>query len=551
MKKLSVLLLIACAGLGDTAGTVASPGSSSKNGAVFPWAPPKAFRTTVEYPVSITTNSTGGVLVDFGRDAYGWLEFNSPHAGAYNLAIGEIVRDGSVWAPPIKSNIRYLRLHGRTTPGVFRVPMPADLRNTDERHGPLRVPPELGVVMPFRAVELAYGPFASATYKNIRRVSVAYGYNLEESSFCCSDERLNRLWAYFKNCVAASTAFGLFVDGDRERLPYEGDAFGTQLASYAVFSDTEIARATFEYLMDHPTWPTEGKFCMIFMAWHDWRRTGQTEFITKWYDRLVAEKLNAERRRDDGLIVTDMKKDNPDWPKCERDGYDLRPVNSEVNAYYYRSLVMMAELATALGKGDDAAAFAERAKKVRAAFDATFVDRSTGLIVDGESSKHSSLHANALALAFGLVPEERRGRTADFIVSRGRACSPYFMLYVLEALRVCGREREIYDALLAADDRSWLGMLDFGATMGMEAWNLKVKPNLDVNHSWAAVPLHFFATWILGVNTTAPGGKDISVMPHLGPLEWAEGVVPTSAGRIRVRAERHDGSIKVTHNIEK
>ena len=64
---------------------------------------PKAFRTTVERPVSITTNAAGGVLVDFGRDAYGWLEFDSPLAGGYNLAIGEIVRDGSVWAPPIKS----------------------------------------------------------------------------------------------------------------------------------------------------------------------------------------------------------------------------------------------------------------------------------------------------------------------------------------------------------------------------------------------------------------------------------------------------------------
>jgi len=504
---------------------------------------PKAFRTTVEYPASITTNAAGGVLVDFGRDAYGWLEFDSPVAGGYHLAIGEIVRDGSVWAPPIKSNIRYRRLQGRTTPGVFRVPMPADERNTDAKFGPLGVPPELGVVMPFRAVELAYGPFASVTYTNVRRVTVAYGYDLGESSFRCSDERLNRLWAYLKNCVAASTAFGLFVDGDRERLPYEGDAFGTQLASYAAFSDTEIVRATFEHLMDHPTWPTEGKFCMVFMAWHDWRRTGRTDLVAKWYDRLVAEKLYGEKPRADGLLVTDVTRDNPDWPRCERDGYDLRPVNAEVNAYYFQALGLMSELAAALGKHADAAAFAARAAKVRAAFDATFVDPSTGLVLDGEGSSHSSLHANALALAFGLVPEERRARTADFVVSRGRACSPYFMLYVLEALRVCGREREIYDALLADDDRSWLGMLDFGATMGMEAWNLKVKPNLDVNHSWVAVPLHFFATWILGVNVTEPGGKDFSVTPHLGPLEWAEGVVPTSAGRIRVRAERLGGDV--------
>ena len=499
--------------------------------------------TAVERPVSITTNAQGGVLVDFGRDAYGWLEFVSPVAGAYKLDVGEIVRDGSVWMPPITSNIRFFRLQGRTTPGVFRVPVPVDARNTSE--GALRLPSELGVILPFRAVELAYGPFRAATFENIRRVTVRYGYDLSESSFLCSDPRLERVWAFLKHTVAASTAFGLFVDGDRERLPYEGDSLATQLASYAAFSDTEIARATFEHLMEHPTWPTEGKYCMVMMAWHDWQRTGNTDLAAKWYDRLVAEKLNGERRRADGLVVTDVKRDNPDWPRCERDGYDLRPVNAEVNAYYCHALKLMSELASALGRTSDAEAFSSRAAKAREAFNAVFTDPSTGLYLDGEGSRHSSLHANALPLAFGLVPDARRERVADFVASRPRRCSPYFMLYVLEGLCRSGREKDVFDALLAEDDRSWLGMLEFGATMGMEAWNLKVKPNLDVNHSWVAVPLHFIVRWVLGVNPTAPGWEDVTVTPHLGPLAWAEGDVPTPRGVVHVRAERQaDGTVR-------
>ena len=155
--------------------------------------PEGAFRLEREYPVSVTTNELGTILLDFGRDAYGWLEFNSPVAGNYSLAVGEIVRDGGVWAPPLSSNIRYHRLAGRADPGVFRVPLPVDERNTSVEQGALLTPPFVGVVMPFRAVELAYGPFRKFEPGMVRRVTVRYGYDMGESSFRCSDERLNRL----------------------------------------------------------------------------------------------------------------------------------------------------------------------------------------------------------------------------------------------------------------------------------------------------------------------------------------------------------------------
>ena len=506
--------------------------------------PPKAFTLEIEKPVSITTNQYGVALVDFGRDAYGWLEFVSPAAGYYSLALGEIVRDGSVWAAPINSNIRYCRLSGQAEPGVFRVPLPVNKRNTSVEAGAILTPPHVGVIMPFRAVELARGPFPAVTYDNVRRVVVRYGFDLGESSFRCSNPKLEKVWAYLKDCVAYSTAFGLFVDGDRERLPYEGDSLATQLAGYAAFSDAEIARATFRHLMDRPTWPTEGKWCMVMMAWNDWKWTGNTDLVATWYDRLVAEKLFGEKRRADGLLVTGTRNDLTDWPWCERDGFDFRPVNAAVNAYYHRALEMMSDLAAAIGKAADARRFADEAATVRATYDRAFYDAASGLYVDGEGSRHSSLHANALALAFGLVPEERRSKVADFVESRAMRCSPYFMIYVLEALRICGREKAIFDALLSEGDRSWLGMIDFGATMGMEAWNLKAKPNLDVNHSWVAVPLHFLARWVLGVRQTGPGWTNFVVEPHLGSLDWAEGDVPTPKGIVHVRAERRaDGTV--------
>ena len=119
--------------------------------------------------------------------------------------------------------------------------------------------------MPFRAAEFARSPFPP-TARNVRRVVVRYGYDLAESSFRCSDERLNRIYDFCKRSIVNCSFCGLFVDGDRERLPYEGDSFAQQLASYAVSSDPDIAAATFEHLMDHPTWPTEGKYSMVMIA---------------------------------------------------------------------------------------------------------------------------------------------------------------------------------------------------------------------------------------------------------------------------------------------
>ena len=100
--------------------------------------------------------------------------------------------------------------------------------------------------------------------------------------------------------------------------------------------------------------------------------------------------------------------------------------------------------------------------------------------------------------------------------------------------------------MLADNDRSWLGMLAQGATSTMESWNPGVKPNLDFNHVWGITPLYAISRFVLGVKPLEPGWKKVSVTPRLGPLKWAEGVVPTVHGGIRVRAERaDDGSVRL------
>jgi hypothetical protein len=88
----------------------------------------------------------------------------------------------------------------------------------------------------------------------------------------------------------------------------------------------------------------------------------------------------------------------------------------------------------------------------------------------------------------------------------------------------------------ANGDRSWVGMIDFGSTISMEAWSVKAKPNLDLNHAWGAVPLNIIARYVLGITPKEPGFSEISIRPQLGGLKHVKGTVPTVAGPVTVEA---------------
>ena len=515
----------------------------------------------VQFPERVFTNAAGSVVVDFGKDAFGWLEIDAPAAGReYFMNIGEILRGktGHVDRKPGQS-VRALGVMWHTERAGFqRVPVAPDLRNlfTAGEGSPVKIPEKFGLVSPFRAVEFYRADFP-VTSKTVRRFVVSYPADRTESSFACDDEKLVRVYDFCKYSMFATSFAGMFVDGDRERIPYEADAYVSQLNWYAVSSDYAYPRKAIEYLYAHPTWPTEFKQASVMSAWTDWMWTGDTRSIAKHYDMLKDEKmLLGHVRTSDGLLVSGGERppwpcytnrcglaDIVDWPKPEREDFDFRDVNAVVNAFHCRTLEQMRDIAGVLGKADDAADFAARAERAKSAYAKVFIDSGTGLVVDGEGSRHSSVQANAIALAFGLVPQENAGRVADWLVAQGMGCSVYFANYLLEGLFRAGRGDAAFALLTAENDRSWLGMLDQGATMTMEAWNMKVKPNQDINHAWGATAINVISRFVLGVTPFEPGFGKISIRPNFGPLKRVSATVPTQAGPVRI--EFADGRLSV------
>jgi hypothetical protein len=298
-----------------------------------------------------------------------------------------------------------------------------------------------------------------------------------------------------------------------------------------------MARDTFDRLLQQPTWPTEWAFHMIFIAHADWMQTGDTNWLAAHYEALKP-KLLLNRVNSDGLLVsnaTQRKHDDiVDWPLIERDGFVMEPVNTVVNAFYLRSLTLMADLARALGKNADAASYLARERKAQKVFQKKLFDAKHGIYRDGDGTDHTSQHANLFPLAFGLVPAEHRASVTKFVAGRKMDCSVYAAQYLLEGLFENQADTEALALIAAPTDRSWRHMVESGTTITWEAWDEKYKPNLDWTHAWGAAPANLLPRFVLGVQPLTSGWKEALIEPHPGSLTFASGKIPTPLGSVLV-----------------
>jgi hypothetical protein len=496
-----------------------------------------------EPPVQITAVASNVFLADFGRVAFGNLQINPPTnaAGTITVRFGEALADGHINRQP-PGSVRYREVKALLEGArPLVVAPPADQRNTGQPQAVL-TPPDWGVVLPFRWVEIEGWPGGLRPEHLRRRAAFASTWNDQASAFHSSDEMLNRVWELCRYSIKATTFAGVYVDGDRERTAYEGDAYLQQLGQYYTDGDTQMARDTFDRLLTHPTWPTEWATHMIFIAHADWMQTGDTNWLASRYAALRT-KLHLENERADGLFVEPsarIKDDLVDWPEGERDHFVFEPVNTVENAFHLRGLAEMAELARALHQDGDAADYSARLMAGRAALQAKLFDPGRGLYRDGEGTDHASLHASLFPLAFGLVPAENRARVAQWLSGRGMVCSVYAAQYLLEGLFENGAGADALALITAPTDRSWKHLVESGTTITWEAWDQRYKPNQDWNHAWGASPANLLPRHVLGVQPLVPGWRRAIIRPNPGLLKSAEGKVPTPLGPVLVRWESGD-----------
>ncbi len=502
-------------------------------------------------PVQVVEKEPGHLFIDFGQVSFAGLELRVPNpepGQKVRVLLGEALSGPETVNSNPGGSVRFLAsevmLDARTD--TYRVPLaPGDQRWMTAQTGP---------VMPFRYVEIEGAP-PGLGKDDIRQLAVHYPFDDGAAQFNSSDPKLNAIWNLCHHTIKATSFAGIFIDGDRERKPYEADAYIDQLGWYSSTPDVTLPRYSWQYLIDHPTWPTEWILFSVLLAWNDYAYTGDVAGLKEFYADLQAKSLLG-LERPDGLISTvqppvpaevgraihiDRIRDLVDWPKHERDGYDLRPVNSVVNAFHALALRRLAQIALALDHADDAARFDAAAARATQSLNEKLFDAGTGLYVDGEGSSHSSIHANFFPLAFGLVPPERQEKIAAYLSGRGMVCSVYGAQFLLEALFDHGRGDEALALMTAGGDRSWSHMIDQGATLTWEAWDGKYKPNQDWNHAWGAAPANIIPRKLMGIEPLAPGFAKVLIQPRPTSLKWAGIRVPTVRGSLCVRFDTEPG----------
>jgi len=525
-------------------------------------------------PTRFVQKSKDHFFIDFGKDAFGSLEIHFKEIQAtkpLKIHLGEKLSSKTTIDRNPGGTIRYCSFN--IPPDSLRPKFKLDIPTRERHKNPqaIAMPDPPGEVMPFRYAEIENSP-CEFKAGDITQIAAHVPFDEHAAFFHCSDSTLNRVWELCKYSIKATSFCGVYVDGDRERIPYEADAYINQLSHYAVDRHYQMGRHSHEYLITHPTWPTEWIMHSVLMAYADYLHTGDTESINCFYDDLKAKTLIA-LEDESGLISTAAKqrqdflnsihrngtlRDIVDWPPAsfsdgrrgERDGYVMGSVNTVVNAFHYRSLVLMAQMAQAVGRTDDANKFYQRADNVKQVLNQTFFDPQRGVYIDSDSTEtHASLHANMFPLAFDMVPEEHRSSVIEFIKSRGMACSVYGAQYLLEALFKEGEAVYAIDLMTAQHDRSWPHMIELGSTITLEAWDMKYKNNLDWNHAWGAAPANIIPRFVLGVQPREPGWREFRIKPQTGSLSKVTGKVPTIRGSVKIHLEKTNEQVLLETTI--
>ena len=162
------------------------------------------------------------------------------------------------------------------------------------------------------------------------------------------------------------------------------------------------------------------------------------------------------------------------------------------------------------------------------------------LFADRSEKDYYSQHTNTLAILTGILSGEQAGTIGKSLLmdSSLAQASIYFKYYLYQALVKAG---------LGNDYLNWLDQWRENIHMGMTTW----AEISDINnarsdcHAWGASPnIEFFRT-VLGIDSEAPGFREIKIEPRLGQIKNISGEMPHPEGKIFAGYHLENGKWKI------
>jgi alpha-L-rhamnosidase len=260
----------------------------------------------------------------------------------------------------------------------------------------------------------------------------------------------------------------------------------------------------------------------IIIPWTLYQAYGDKEVLETSYDAMVTYMGYLNGLSVDRLIPEPLTRGHGDWLSLDAD----TPKDVLSNAYYAYSTDLMARIAAALGKAEDAQLYRERAERIKSAFQAKFV------APDGKI-KGETQTAYAAALYMGLLTETQARlaarHLADDVERRDfhPTCGFLGIGYLLPALSEYGYSDVAYRLLLQESHPSWLSQIAAGATTMWERWDgwtaeRGLHPDRRMNsfnHFAFGSVGEWMYRYMAGINTDPdrPGYKHIRIRPRPDP----------------------------------
>lgn len=380
---------------------------------------------------------------------------------------------------------------------------------------------------------------------------------------------MNRLYELCKYTIKATNQ-DVFVDSQaRERAPYEGDLLVNANTSYSVSNDYSLARHSNEWLIDNPTWPNDYSIFMVEMAYYDLLYTGDTRSVTNYYEALKKKLTVKVQNRDAATGLIEGVKSTAgtgaiiDWPMSERDGYQSATYDVIFNAEYAGIYGYMAKIAAALGKEEDAANYQALSDQLKKTLLTYAYNKADGCFYDSLSKElqptaHSSVHASAYALAYGVFDsKEMADRLCSYVYNRCKeefVGSVYASYFILKGL-YNGNHGEMAQALITnpkvgEDVKTFASLLDdLYCTITPEAWGHKYKGNMTLSHPWGAAPGCSIVQGMFGITPTTPGFYTFDIKLQPGAIGSASVTTPTVQGTVCASYQKTETGYTVTVTI--
>ncbi len=293
-----------------------------------------------------------------------------------------------------------------------------------------------------------------------------------------------------------------------------------------------------------PAWGDAG----VVVPYQLWKAYGDARILQRCFPAMCSWVDHVHRHNPDLIWCNATGNNYGDWLEVDA----ATPRTVVATAYFARSASLVSEVATALGRTEEAAHYRDLATRIRASFTKAFANPD-GAVGGGTQT------AQLVALAWDLIPDELRGNAFEHLCrnleSRGVRLTTGFIGVPLlcPVLTAGGREDLAFQLLQQEAFPSWGYSIRRGATTIWERWDgwteergfQSVQMNSFNHYALGSVGEWLWRS-VAGIDQ-APGSvsyRDLLIEPRLGGrLDSITASFDSPRGIIKVVWGRNENSI--------